>query len=432
MDVAGLARIRHGIEHETEPLGLSSALLQALSELVEQVAEGRIVSDAVRDQIVSVDHGRVIASETLADNREGVVGQFAAKVHRDLAAQRQMLGASSRHEIDQPHVEIDRDSLLNGSDGDLAILSRDQIAQGLARELHSDRAVIEGGQRHQPVQTAFEFAHVGKNVLGDILSDLRGQEVAVICGLLLQDGDTSFEVGRRNVGGEAAFETIAQAVLKPGDVTRNLVRGQNDLVVSGMQRIEGVKQFLLSPLAAGQELHVIEQERISTAELRLELPHPVGFERTYQLVREALSRHKDDPAQAFSVALQSMADGAGQVSLAETHPAVDEERIVRITRLAGGRDGRRVSKLIAGANHKFTKRLARVEGPAAVACFRWERWVYHGVSPQLRRSSNMRSCRQLCTNLSTAVHTYFPPRWRGVEPLSLGLLGRSGNLREAL
>src|SRR6266851_4378364 len=51
--------------------------------------------------------------------------------------------------------------------------------------------------------------------------------------------------------------------------------------------------------------------------------------------------------------------------------------------------------------------------------------------PQFRRSSNMRSCRQLCTDLSTAVHNYFPPRW-GVEPLSLGFFGRSGNLREAL
>ena len=56
-----------------------------------------------------------------------------------------------------------------------------------------------------------------------------------------------------------------------------------------MQRFEGVKQFLLSPLAASQELHVVKQQRISTAELRLELPHPVGFERTYQLVREVLS-----------------------------------------------------------------------------------------------------------------------------------------------
>jgi hypothetical protein len=103
------------------PSGLASTLLQVPSELVEYVAKGRIVSDSVRDQIVSVDHGRVVASETLTASGEGVVGQFAAKVHRDLAAQRQMLGASPRHEIDQPHVEIDRDRLLNGFDGDLPL-----------------------------------------------------------------------------------------------------------------------------------------------------------------------------------------------------------------------------------------------------------------------------------------------------------------------
>jgi hypothetical protein len=57
-----------------------------------------------------------------------------------------------------------------------------------------------------------------------------------------------------------------------------------------------------------------------------------------------------------------MADGAGQVSLAETHPAVDEERIVRIARLAGGRDGRRVSKLIAGANTNSLNVLRGLKG----------------------------------------------------------------------
>src|SRR5260370_39253635 len=35
------------------------------------------------------------------------------------------------------------------------------------------------------------------------------------------------------------------------------------------------------------------------------------------------------------------------------------------------------------------------------------------LPPQFRRSRNMRSCRQLCTDLSTAVHNYFPPRWGG-------------------
>ena len=134
-----------------------------------------------------------------------------------------------------------------------------------------------------------------------------------------------------------------------------------------MQRIEGVKQLLLSPLAAGQKLYVVEKERIRTAKLRLELPHPVGFERGYQFVGEVLGRHEHDSAQAFSVAFQAMADSASQVGLAETNAAVDEERIVRITRLISGRDGCRVRKLIAGAHHKFTKRIALVEVPTGPA-----------------------------------------------------------------
>ena len=170
------------------------------------------------------------------------------------------------------HVEMDSDRLLNGFDVDLGILRRYQVAQGLVREFQSYSAVIGGGKRHQPVQAAFELAYIGKNVLGDVLSNLQWQDKVVIRGFFLQDGDPSFEVGRRNVGGKSAFETIAQALLESRDVTRNHVRGQNDLTVSGMQRIEGVKQFLLSPLAAGQKLYVVEKERIRTAKLRLELP----------------------------------------------------------------------------------------------------------------------------------------------------------------
>src|SRR5437899_6287282 len=50
---------------------------------------------------------------------------------------------------------------------------------------------------------------------------------------------------------------------------------------------------------SGQELDVVEKERISTAELRLELPHPVGFERVYQFVREARSEEHTSELQSL-------------------------------------------------------------------------------------------------------------------------------------
>jgi hypothetical protein len=96
-----------------------------------------------------------------------------------------------------------------------------------------------------------KFAHVGNNVPGDIGATSEGGRRSLwvlVRGTLLQDGDR--EVGSQNVGAEAALETITQAVLKPGDLMRNLARSQNDLVLRGMQRIEGVKQKLFrSPLA---------------------------------------------------------------------------------------------------------------------------------------------------------------------------------------
>ena len=74
-----------------------------------------------------------------------------------------------------------------------------------------------------------------------------------------------------------------------------------------------------------------------------------------------------------------MADGAGQMTLAETHAAVDEERIIGIARLVGGRDRRRMSKLVAGAHYKFTKRIAQVEVRTGLARFCRERNVCHGI-----------------------------------------------------
>ena len=59
--------------------------------------------------------------------------------------------------------------------------------------------MIERGQRHQSVQAAFEFAHVGKNVLSDVLSDVRRQDerVAALQNKILLEVTPGPEYNRR-------------------------------------------------------------------------------------------------------------------------------------------------------------------------------------------------------------------------------------------
>jgi hypothetical protein len=61
----------------------------------------------------------------------------------------------------------------------------------------------------------------------------------------------SFEVGRRNVGSETGFETITQAVLKPGDVTRNLVRSQSTDLSTDCSYLVSAAFGRLEPLSLG-------------------------------------------------------------------------------------------------------------------------------------------------------------------------------------
>src|ERR1700674_5146862 len=102
-----------------------------------------------------------------------------------------------------------------------------------------------------------------------------------------------------------------------------------------MERVEGMEELLLGAFAAGQKLHVIEDERVDAAELFLELAHLVAPERTDELVHENLRRHEQDLASLITGGPQMMADRRRQMRLAETDTAIDKERIILFARLVG-------------------------------------------------------------------------------------------------
>src|ERR1035437_10551551 len=112
-----------------------------------------------------------------------------------------------------------------------------------------------------------------------------------------------------------------------------------------------MEELLLGPLAPGQELDVIEDERVDAAELLLEFAHLVAPHRADQLVHENSRRHEEDLAQTLAArGIDLVPDRGHEVRFTEAHPAVDEERVVFFPRLVRDRLRRRMRELVARAN----------------------------------------------------------------------------------
>jgi hypothetical protein len=68
-----------------------------------------------------------------------------------------------------------------------------------------------------------------------------------------------------------------------------------------------------------------------------------------------------------------MADGGHQVSLAQSHPAIDKKRVVLFARLVGDRLRRGMRKLIGRSHHELGETIAGVQGRMPVASRRGSR-----------------------------------------------------------
>src|SRR5450755_2913364 len=145
-------------------------------------------------------------------------------------------------------------------------------------------------------------------------------------GFLLDNSDAGLEIRRRDIGNQTGLEAVAQAIFQSRNVARNLVRGEYDLMAIVMERVERVEEFFLRALATGQELNVIQDQRIHAPELLLEFAHSIAPQRTDELVHEDLGRHEQNLALVITGLQQVMADGGRQVRLAEADSAVDKQR----------------------------------------------------------------------------------------------------------
>src|SRR5216684_1877952 len=211
----------------------------------------------------------MVAAKGLADRREGALGKFAAEIHRDLAAKRYVLSALFRFKLSKPDMKEIGHGPLDRFDVGFDVMCANEIAQSLAGELRRYRRLAHRSECPKTRKASLELAHIRGDVLRDVKRDL-GRQWEV------------FECGRRDIGDQTRLEAIAQPLFESRNIARNLIRSQHDLMTLGVERVEGMKEFLLGALAAGQELDIVKNQGVDAAELFLELAHPVAPERAYQ------------------------------------------------------------------------------------------------------------------------------------------------------
>ena len=157
----------------------------------------------------------------------------------------------------------------------------------LAGERRVDRDLVE---------MAFELADVRANALGDEERHFLRRSASLVLRLLAKDGHFGLEIGRLDVGGESPLESRAQPLFERGDLFRRTIGGEDDLLLRLVERVERVEELFLRPLLAGDELDVVEQQRVDGAIAVAERLHLVVADRGDQLGHERVGGHVDDLA----------------------------------------------------------------------------------------------------------------------------------------
>jgi hypothetical protein len=130
-----------------------------------------------------------------------------------------------------------------------------------------------------------------------------------------------------------------------------------------------VEELFLRALLAGDELDVVEEQRIHGAVPVAERLHLVVADRGNELGHEGLGRHVDD-FQIGPRLAELVADGLDQMGLAEAGAAVDEERVERAGGVFGDRLRGGVRELVGTADDERGEAVARAEDGVGELVFR--------------------------------------------------------------
>jgi hypothetical protein len=221
----------------------------------------------------------------------------------------------------------------------------------------------------------FRASHGGKHGLLEVHP--------AFVGLAAQDGQPALELGRRDVHHQPAGELRNEPLVELLDLAGRAVAREDDLPLLLEQVRDQPQQFRLRFEPLRQELDVVDEDHVHVGE---PLPECLAVARRdggVIRVHELLEREVLD-AQLGGERPGPGADGRDQVRLAKSGRAVDEERVVRGTRVLGRGPGGAHRQAIGRADHE------RLEGEARV-----QRAGHAGCSSLSRRSTRSEMARNV-------------------------------------
>ena len=165
-----------------------------------------------------------------------------------------------------------------------------QVGQGLAHQGHVDGPAGDPAKVPDAVQGALQFADIAAQLVGEETQHVVAQRAfPARLGPGTEDGQPGFGFGRQQAPDRAPQQPIRQLRRKVIGQARMAVAGQHHLPAVGQQRVERVQELLLGRTLAGQEVEVIQQQRVALAELLAEDAELAQPHRLHEAVGEVLA-----------------------------------------------------------------------------------------------------------------------------------------------
>ena len=121
-----------------------------------------------------------------------------------------------------------------------------------------------------------------------------------------------------------------------------------------------MEELFLGGVLAGEELDVIDQQRIDLLELLFELRHGLVGQGFHHRVEELLGAQVQH-AHARVVGAHEIAGGVHQMGFAQAGASVKQQRVVGLARILGDLQGHGVAHLVAFADHEVVEGVMTVD-----------------------------------------------------------------------
>src|SRR6056297_53679 len=358
-----VSRIGHCVKGRGPPVvsGFERAAQQ-----FEVVGDLGILLAQLVDLLDPVHHGGVVApAEASPDLGQGAAGELFAQVHGHLPGTRIAARAPWPDEIGQADVVMVGHLALDLLDRELALVAAQHVREAILRQVLRNGLAHQRGEGAEPRQGTLEHAHVGVDPVGEefehAVLDLEiGLALAVAFGAVLQHAEAQLVIGGMEIDDEAALQPRLDPVLEPRDLSGCAIGGDDDLLVLVHQRVEGVKEFLLRAVLAGDELHVIDHQHVDRAEHLLEIHDLAVAQRLHEAIHELLGREVKHGHVGAKLD-QVPGDGVHQVRFAQPHATVKEQRVEGGLAALGDAARGCMGKLIGLADHETVEAEPFVE-----------------------------------------------------------------------